>query len=281
MDFKSLIKSKFNELSESQQKIAKYILDNLEEAVFDTAYQLGKKNSVSETTIIRFSYALGFESFSDMNKSMRKSVLNVSESPNQETYKIDQLSELTPSQLNEAFQTQILQGNKAYANISFQEFMKICDVIMSKKRVLIIGYMDSFGVASELLHVLDKIRNKVYFYRLLHEERNMLYDMDEDSLVIAVSFAPHYKYTLEFTETAKKGGCSVITITDSMINPFTHLTDHNLIFNVSRNSEIDLINMSPVTSFIYYMLSYMYANYRDKIDEYRNGIERRIEQYID
>jgi DNA-binding MurR/RpiR family transcriptional regulator len=281
LDFKSLVKNKFVELSESQQKIAKYILDNLEEVVFDTAYQLGKKNSVSETTVIRFSYALGFESFSDMNKAMQKSIIRGAESMNQNIFSADLLNGLSHSQLDDYIKTQIIQGNKAYSNINFDEFAKVCDMIMTKKRILIIGYMDSFGVASELLHVLDKIRSKVYFYRLLHEERNILYDMGEDSLVITVSFTPHYKYTLEYTETAKKGGCSVITITDSMINPFTNLSDLSLVFNVQRNSEIDLIDMSPITSFIYFMANYIYENYKDEIDKYRNSNERRIEQYIE
>jgi DNA-binding MurR/RpiR family transcriptional regulator len=281
LDFKNLVKGKFVELSETQQKIAKYILNNLEEAVFDTAYQLGKKNSVSETTIIRFSYALGFDSFSDMNKAMRKNVLKGSESMNQGVLNSAKLSELSHSQLHDYFQTQITQGNRAYSNINFEDFVKICEVIMTKKKVLIIGYMDSFGVASELLHLLDKFRNKVYFYRLLYEERNILYDMDEDSLVIAVSFAPHYKYTLEHTETAKKGGCSVITISDSIINPYTGLSDYSLVFNVQRNPEIDLIDMSPVTNFNYFMANYIYSNYKEKIDKYRNSVERRVEQYIE
>ncbi|HYE10030.1 MAG TPA: MurR/RpiR family transcriptional regulator [Patescibacteria group bacterium] len=281
MDFKSLVKNNFAELSESQQKIAKYILDNLEEVVFDTAYQLGKKNSVSETTIIRFSYALGFEGFSDMNKAMRRSIIKNTETISQDICMVDQWNKLSHDQLVDCFQSQVIQGSKAYSNINFQEFKKICDMIMTKKKVLIIGYMDSFGTASELLHLLDKVRNKVYFYRLLHEERNILYDMDEDSLVITVSFAPHYKYTLEYTETAQKGGCSVVTFADSMINPFTSLSDHTLVFNVQRNAEINLIDMSPVTRFIYFMVNYIYINYKDQIDKYRNSIEWRDEKYIE
>jgi DNA-binding MurR/RpiR family transcriptional regulator len=281
MDFKSLVKNNFAELSESQQKIAKYILDNLEEVVFDTAYQLGKKNSVSETTIIRFSYALGFEGFSDMNKAMRRSIIKNTETISQDICMVDQWNKLSHDQLVDCFQSQVIQGSKAYSNINFQEFEKICHMIMTKKKVLIIGYMDSFGTASELLHLLDKVRNKVYFYRLLHEERNILYDMDEDSLVITVSFAPHYKYTLEYTETAKKGGCNVVTLADSMINPFTSLSDHTLVFNVQRNVEINLIDMSPVTRFIYFMINYIYINYKDQIDQYRNSIEWRDEKYIE
>jgi DNA-binding MurR/RpiR family transcriptional regulator len=281
LDFNSLVKSKFADLSESQQRIAKYILDNLEEVVFDTADQLGKKNSISETTIIRFSYALGFEGFSDMNKAMRKSIISSTESTNQNVFKAELINGLSHSQFDNYFETNVTHGNKAYSNINCHEFTKICQLIMTKKKVLIIGYMDSFGVASELLHLLDKFRNKVYFYRLLYEERNILYDMDEDSLVIAVSFTPHYKYTLEHTETAKKGGCSVVTITDNIINPYTNLSNHSLVFNLERNSEIDLIDMSPVTSFIYLMANYIHGNYKAQIDKYRNSIERRIEQYIE
>lgn len=281
MDFNSLVKSKFADLSESQQRIAKYILDNLEEVVFDTADQLGKKNSISETTIIRFSYALGFEGFSDMNKAMRKSIISSTEGINQNVFNAELINGLSHSQFNDYFETNVTHGNKAYSNINCHEFTKICQLIMTKKKVLIIGYMDSFGVASELLHLLDKFRNKVYFYRLLYEERNILYDMDEDSLVIAVSFTPHYKYTLEHTETAKKGGCSVVTITDNIINPYTNLSNHSLVFNLERNSEIDLIDMSPVTSFIYLMANYILGNYKAQIDKYRNSIERRIEQYIE
>ncbi|MDF2533529.1 MAG: transcriptional regulator [Clostridia bacterium] len=281
LDFNSLVKSKFADLSESQQRIAKYILDNLDEVVFDTADQLGKKNSISETTIIRFSYALGFEGFSDMNKAMRKSIISSTEGMNQNVFKAEQINGLSHSQFNDYFEKNVTHGNKAYSNINCHEFEKICQLIMTKKKVLIIGYMDSFGVASELLHLLDKFRNKVYFYRLLYEERNILYDMDEDSLVIAVSFTPHYKYTLEHTETAKKGGCSVVTITDNIINPYTNLSNHSLVFNLERNSEIDLIDMSPVTSFIYLMANYIHGNYKAQIDKYRNSIERRIEQYIE
>lgn len=279
MDFKDLVKSKFNDLSESQQKIAKYILNNLEEAVFCTATQLGEKTLVSETSIIRFSYALGFKRYSDMTKSMQESILKGLKKMNQGSPVGTSLSELSSTQLLDHFES-IIQGNRAYSNIDIDEFKKICDIIMEKEKVLIIGYMDSFGVASELLHLLDKFRKNVYFLRLLHEE-NILYDMDEDSLVIAVSFAPHYKYTLEHTVTAKNGGCSLITFTDSIINPFTNLSDYSLVFNLQRNPEIDLIDSSPVTRFNYFLSNYIYTNYRNQVDKYRTSVERRIEQYIE
>lgn len=281
LDFISLVKDKIGDLSKSQQKVAKYILDNFEEALFDTAYQLAQKASVSEATVIRFSYALGFEGYTDMNNAMRTSALRNVKNIVQSIGEKDFFSEVPLSEIDSYIEKQITQGNRAYQYIDFDEFVEICHIIMTKKKILIIGYMDSFGVASELLHVLEKMRKEVYFFRLLYRERDILYEMDEDSLVIAVSFSPHYKYTLDHTKTAKDGGCTVITISDSIINPFNDLSDYSLIFNVNRNKEIDLIDTSPVTRFIFLMMNYIYSHYKESIDKYRNSFERREEIYVE
>lgn len=71
-DFSQLIKDKYSTLSPGQKKIAEYLVDHQEEAILKTAFQLGKTVGVSETTVIRFAYALGFNGFSDMQNSIRQ-----------------------------------------------------------------------------------------------------------------------------------------------------------------------------------------------------------------
>lgn len=269
IDFINLIKNKLDGFSKSQKKIAKYILDNFDDVIFDTACQLSKKVSVSEVTIIRFSYALGFESFSDMRKAMEKSIINNTE--NIDTNKNIFLNGLSNMQIEEHIQKQATQLNKSYQNIDYDEFKKICEILMSKKRILIIGFIDSFGTASELLNLFDSIRTRVYFSKLLHEKTYTLDDMDEDSATLVVSFSPHYKYTREQTEMVKRNKSTIITITDSFINPLRDLADYSLIFNLRRNTELGVIDTSPVISFIFFMMNYLYENYKDKIDEFRNN----------
>lgn len=281
MDFNNLVRKKLPELSKSQQQIAKYVLENLSEAAFETASQLGKKNGKSETSVIRFAYSLGYSSFSEMNNAMKESVLKKTNNGHRSICQSDQLLKLAPEQASELFEKTVTNYSEAFSNINFNDFVEICDLIMTKKKILIIGYMDSFGVASELLHVLDKLRTDVYFFRLLIEERNMLYKMDEDSLVITISFEPHYKYSLEHTMTAKKGGCKLITISDNLLNPYNQLADYSLIFNLDRNKQIDLIDTSPVSQFIYFMINYLNAKYHNEVEEYRHSMKLRVEQYLD
>ena len=169
MDFINLVKGKYETLTKSHKKIAKYIIDNFENVIFDTAAELSKKVSVSEVTVIRFSYALGFESFTHMRREMEKSVVNNMHNNDIDINKAFFMNELSDMEMDDWIQKQILQFRKAYKNIDFEQFEEICDVLMNKKRVLIIGYMDSFGTASELLHLLDSIRSRVYFSKLMYE----------------------------------------------------------------------------------------------------------------
>lgn len=278
IDFINFIKDKFDDLSKSQKKVAKYVIDNFEDAIFNTASQLSKKVSVSEVTVIRFAYSLGFESFSDMRKAMEESVVNKED----DTYinKGFFMNDLSNQEMEYYIRNQALQLSKSYQNINYEEFKAICDTLINKKRVLIIGFMDSFGVASELLHRLDSIRSRVYFSKLLYERTYTFDDIDEDSVTLVVSFSPHYKYTKEQTEIVRRNKSTIITITDSFINPLKELSDYSLVFNLKRHAQLGTINTSPVISFIFFMMNYLYENYKDKIDEFKKN-KIRFEEYID
>ncbi|WP_312700176.1 hypothetical protein, partial [Sedimentibacter sp.] len=68
--------------------------------------------------------------------------------------------------------------------------------------------------------------------------------------------------------------------TDSFINPFKDLSDYSMIFNLRRNEQMGVIDTSPVTSFIFFMMNYLYENYKDKIDDFKIS-KKPYEEYID
>ena len=277
MDFLVLIKNNYLSLTKSQKVIAEYLINNLEEAVFMTAIQIGKKLNISETSVIRFAIALGYDNYSSMTYAMQRSFIKKVRSMNED----DCIKECRSTSFTEYLKSNILGKKAEYSLIDFDEFKKIADLIMSSSKVLIIGYMDSFGISSELLHMLDMRRDKVYFYRLLFEERNILYNMNEDSLLITLSLSPHYRYSYLHTKTAREGGCKVISITDKIVNPYIELSDHSIVFNIDKESEDGLKDTSSITKFIYYLGRYINEYYKDEVETYRNSSEWREEEFID
>src|ERR1700730_1981397 len=65
------IRSRFEEFSRSQKDVAQYIVDHLDEAAFQTAEELARRASTSCSTVVRFSQALGFEGFPELQQAAR------------------------------------------------------------------------------------------------------------------------------------------------------------------------------------------------------------------
>ena len=66
------IRDRFDEFSRSQKDVAQYIVDHLDEAAFQTAEALARRANTSSSTVVRFSQALGFEGFPELQQAARE-----------------------------------------------------------------------------------------------------------------------------------------------------------------------------------------------------------------
>src|SRR5688500_2442920 len=63
------ITERFDEFSRSQKDVARYIVDHLDEAAFQTAEELARRADTSSSTVVRFSQALGFEGYPELQQA--------------------------------------------------------------------------------------------------------------------------------------------------------------------------------------------------------------------
>src|SRR5213595_1432355 len=66
------IRARFDEFSRSQKDVVQYIVDHLDEAAFQTAEELARRANTSSSTVVRFSQALGFEGFPELQAAARE-----------------------------------------------------------------------------------------------------------------------------------------------------------------------------------------------------------------
>src|SRR3954471_11764328 len=66
------IQARFDDFSRSQKDVAQYIVDHLDEVAFQTAEELARRANTSSSTVVRFSQALGFEGFPELQTSARE-----------------------------------------------------------------------------------------------------------------------------------------------------------------------------------------------------------------
>ena len=64
-DIIELIDEKYVKMSKSHKKIAEFIKEHYDQAVFMTAAKIGAILDISESTVVRFASGLGFDGFPD------------------------------------------------------------------------------------------------------------------------------------------------------------------------------------------------------------------------
>lgn len=68
------IEEKLSSFSKGKQQIATYILQNPNDAPFQTAAQIGKAVKISESTVVRFAADLGYKGFPDFQRALQGEV---------------------------------------------------------------------------------------------------------------------------------------------------------------------------------------------------------------
>jgi hypothetical protein len=63
------ITERFDDFSRSQKDVARYIVDHLDEAAFQTAEELARRANTSSSTVVRFSQALGFDGYPELQQA--------------------------------------------------------------------------------------------------------------------------------------------------------------------------------------------------------------------
>lgn len=70
------INERYSSLSKGQKRLATYITDNYDKAVFLTAARLGEIVGVSESTVVRFAIHLGYKGYPEFQKALEELVRN-------------------------------------------------------------------------------------------------------------------------------------------------------------------------------------------------------------
>ena len=70
------IEAKYNNLSKGQKRLANYVCENYDKAVFLTAAKLGEIVGVSESTVVRFATQLGYKGYPGFQQALEELVRN-------------------------------------------------------------------------------------------------------------------------------------------------------------------------------------------------------------
>ena len=237
------IKKNYANLSKSQKKVADYIFANLEYAAMKTTVKISMEAGVSETTVIRLAYTLGYDSFSAMQKQLQADVITRSRARMMEGQ-----GEQNEYQRMLSREAALLMEMRD-GGVDFDQLRNIAARIAQADHVMVFGYYGEHTAAYQLHFLLDAIRPNVYYYRENNVGFRELAELNPNSVVIAMSFRPHCPGTLELVEHSKSRGPYKNANTDTPLSPIGQISDDVLTLSVERDPETGFNSMAPVMAY--------------------------------
>ena len=131
------IKEKYKKMSKGQRRLADYVCNDYDKAVFLTAAKLGEIVGVSESTVVRFATQLGYKGYPGFQKALEELVRNKLNSIQrmEVTYGRISQSEI----LETVLQSDIDKIKMTLADIDHKAFDLAIDTLLNARRVYVIG----------------------------------------------------------------------------------------------------------------------------------------------
>jgi DNA-binding MurR/RpiR family transcriptional regulator len=220
------LRRRYDRLTQSQKRIAEYIVEHSQAVAFSTVDQMAARLDVNPSTIVRFTYRLGLNGFPDLQERMRELVRG-------------QLSR-TSDPVNESHVAGHLEGTSFGASLSHdwqnlhrtitgldaEAFGRAVNILARAKRAYVIAGFSTFPVANYFAMILDRLRSDV---SLLASNDAFamprLVEMKSEDCVVAFTFPRYASATHRVVLWAKENKAKVIAVTDSPISAVGQIAD--------------------------------------------------------
>lgn len=233
------IEEKYKKMSKGQKRLADYVTENYDKAVFLTAARLGEVVGVSESTVVRFATQLGYKGYPGFQKALEELVRNKLNSIQrmEVTYGRISQSEI----LETVLQSDIEKIKLTLTGIDQKAFELAIDTILSAKRIYVVGIRSCAPLASFLCFYLNLVCENVTAVNTNSSSEifEQLIRINEEDVIIGISFPRYSMRTLKALEFASNRKAKVITLTDSVHSPMNLYSSCNLIARSDMASIVD------------------------------------------
>jgi DNA-binding MurR/RpiR family transcriptional regulator len=217
LDLQALIRLRYRELPANQRKIADYLLHHLLEAPFNSVVDLEQKTGASRSTVVRFARSLGFSGFLEMRSRLLESVqcqMQLSES-----YPFPDVGDGRDT-LTLVAQQDVTNINETIKQLEKPTFGEIAEMFVKSSRV----YTAGLGISSLMAQILAYLLNQVAIRAtaFVHDYETFMEQLafvTPDDVLVAFSFPPYSRETIDLVKAAAERSIPVIAVTDRLTSP--------------------------------------------------------------
>ncbi len=275
-DLLKILQEKYSRLSKGQKLIAEFIINNYDKAAFMTASKLGDIVGVSESTVVRFAIALGFEGYPSLQTSLHELIKNKLTTVQRLSMSDDFTNKGTV--LKKVLKADIENIRETIDEIDMNIFEQVIHSVFEAKRIYIIGLRSSTSLAGYLGFYLGLILDNIKVVSFgMSDVFEQLLRVSKDDLVIGIAYPRYSRKTLDALQYVKEQQCKIVGITDSMASPIAAISDYTLIGKSNMASFVDSL-VAPM-SLINALIVAIGMRQKNQITESLSKLENIWQEY--
>jgi DNA-binding MurR/RpiR family transcriptional regulator len=264
------IQERFEDFSRSQKDVARYIVDHLDEAAFLTAEELARRASTSSSTVVRFSQALGFEGYPELQQAAieeyRTTIAGSAAGNGGALFSFDH------SELEGSLSADYSNLEETARKLTPEQVDASVAALATAQRIVIVGVDQMAFFASYLRHTLSLLDIRAEIVASTGgESLQRLGRIDEETLVITLSAGRAHPLLLRAMKLALHRGARTLAISDATMSEVGEHAELTLYFSSNSPSfaRSNTALMALVQALAYGLYARDEAAHKDRIRAYK------------
>lgn len=211
-----------SDLTKRQRQVAEYLAKDLQRLTFASAAAIAEEANVSEATVTRLAYSLGYTGYTEMQAAVRAQV-------NQRRRRVliedfSDHAEILP-QVARRHQEQIAE---TVAGIGSEELRAAARLIAQADPVLVVGHHWARSMAQMLVDLLRSVAVNAHLVGGQEEREWQLAHLGPTGALVVIGFPRYVRDTIAVACLARERGARLLAITDSVASPLARGADQVL-----------------------------------------------------
>jgi DNA-binding MurR/RpiR family transcriptional regulator len=269
------ITERFDDFSRSQKDVARYIVDHLDEAAFQTAEELARRANTSSSTVVRFSQALGFDGYPELQQAAieeyRHKVAEGAPSSNGGSGAAA-LFNFDHSEFEASLGADYSNIEETARSLTREQIEASVSALATSRRVLIVGVEQMAFFASYLRHLLGLLDVRAEIVTSPSQDNiQKLSRMDEDTLLVVLTAGRAHPLILRALKLARHRRARTLSITDATLSDVAEHSELMLYYSSNGPSYIrsNAALMGLVQALAHGVYSRDEAAHRDRIRAFK------------
>ncbi|WP_172370410.1 MurR/RpiR family transcriptional regulator [Sporosarcina jiandibaonis] len=263
VDILALIHSIYNRFTNTEKKVADYILNNTNNVIYMSITDLAEACGVGESSVFRFCKTLKLRGYQEFKIALAHNTTLGDEMPqlSSQVTMEDTVAELSSKMLAANINALTETHNLIDSNV----VGKAVDLIIEAERVHFFGVGSSLMTALEAKNKFMRITNKTECSIDSHLQIMSASLMTEADVAVLISYSGSTKDTIEVAKVAKERGAKIIAITRFSKSPLTSFADITLLCGANEGP----LQGGSLTAKIsqLYLLDLLYTEYFKRTSE--------------